>query len=248
MIQGGKFHALRDPRVFCCIFRDPRACRPALSDPRGFSTRFGDPRGSAPRLPGSTRFCAQQFQIHVSQRPAFRDPRGSAPHLSGSTWVSALPSRIHVLAAPFFCCFFLESHFATLLFSWLFLAVCSSMARSKGGGPADEEIAAKATVAAIVKELEARFDVDLVRKVATKMFKTFSSHLDAEAVAKKRRPRRRSAPKMVSPPPFPYYTHTSVHSSMVCSVRMVVVVCGSRLWFSFVHCEMSVCLPIWLEI
>ena len=45
------------------------------------------------------------------------------------------------------------------------------MARPKGGGAADEETAAEATVAAIAKELEARFDVDLVRSVATKMFR-----------------------------------------------------------------------------
>ena len=50
------------------------------------------------------------------------------------------------------------------------------MARPKGEGPADEEVAAEATVAAIVKELGDKFDGDLVRKVATKMYTSFSGH------------------------------------------------------------------------
>ena len=172
MIQGGKFPALRDPGVFCCIFQDPRACTPALPDPRGFSTRF----------PGSTWFQYLPFEIHVVLRPTLRDPRvrptvpdprefaprlsGStwfSPRLSGSTWFCAPPSQIHVLVAAFFCCFFLNLTLPRCCFpgcSWLF---CSSMACPKGGGPADEEAAAEATVTAIVKELEARFDVDLGR-------------------------------------------------------------------------------------
>ena len=58
------------------------------------------------------------------------------------------------------------------------------MARPKGGGAAYEEVAAEATVAAIVKELGDKFDGDLVRKVATKMYKTFSGHLAIESYRK----------------------------------------------------------------
>ena len=59
------------------------------------------------------------------------------------------------------------------------------MARPKGGGAADDGAAADAAVAAIVEELESSYDEDLVRKVATKMYVTFSGHLDAKAVANK---------------------------------------------------------------
>ena len=47
------------------------------------------------------------------------------------------------------------------------------MARPKGGGAADDGAAADAAVAAIVEELES-YDEDLVRKVARKMYVTFS--------------------------------------------------------------------------
>ena len=57
------------------------------------------------------------------------------------------------------------------------------MPRPKGG--AADEAAAEATAAAIAKELRGKFDSEVVRKEALKMYKTFSGVLDAEAVSKK---------------------------------------------------------------
>ena len=58
------------------------------------------------------------------------------------------------------------------------------MPRPPKGGAADEA-AAEATAAAIAKELRGKFDSEVVRKEALKMYKTFSGVLDAEAVSKK---------------------------------------------------------------
>ena len=96
-------------------------------------------------------------------------------------------------------------------------------------------------MAAIVEELEASFDEDLVRKVATKMYTSFSGHLDAKAVANKIKAKLAKNGE----PPFPYYTNTSVYSQVLglfCSCglwfsRSVRVVCGSR---SGLDCRPSV--------
>ena len=71
-------------------------------------------------------------------------------------------------------------------------------------------------MAAIVEELEASFDEDLVRKVATKMYTSFSSHLDAKAVANKIKAKLAKNGE----PPFPYYTNTSVYSQVLRSVLL----------------------------
>ena len=65
MIQGGKFPALRDPRVFCCIFRDLRACRPELSDLRGSAPRLSGFRGVNFPLSGIYVFSAAFSGIYV---------------------------------------------------------------------------------------------------------------------------------------------------------------------------------------
>ena len=66
-------------------------------------------------------------------------------------------------------------------------------------------------MAAIVEELEASFDEDLVRKVATKMYTSFSSHLDAKAVANKIKAKLAKNGES----PSPYYTNTSVYSQVL---------------------------------
>ena len=68
-------------------------------------------------------------------------------------------------------------------FPWLFSDCRLIMPRPKGG--AADEAAAEATAAAIAKELRGKFDSEVVRKEALKMYKTFSGVLDAEAVSKK---------------------------------------------------------------
>ena len=92
------------------------------------------------------------------------------------------------------------------------------MARPKGGGAADDGAAADAAVAAIVEELES-YDEDLVRKVARKMYVTFSGHLDAKAVANKIQAKLAKKGELVPSPPFQYYIHTSAFLVCISSLH-----------------------------
>ena len=102
---------------------------------------------------------------------------------------------------------------------FLALFVCSTMARPKGGGAADDGAAADAAVAAIVEELSSSFDVDLVHKVATKMYVTFSGHLDAKAVEMKIKAKLAKKGELVPSPPFQYYIHTSAFLVCISSLH-----------------------------
>ena len=96
---------------------------------------------------------------------------------------------------------------------FLALFVCSTMARPKGGGAADDGAAADAAVAAIVEELESSYDEDLVRKVARKMYVTFSGHLDAKAVANKIKAKLAKKGELVPSLPLPIlYSYVCISS------------------------------------